>query len=66
MKKKKKNLCKKCACYHHFRLNLFKTDKAHPRVYFISCAKAPAPGGIVEECIMFRKKKLKHRLGMRL
>lgn len=62
---KEKSLCDKCACKNHFRLNLLKTDKVHPRVYFITCGIAPV-SMVVKECEYFRKKKLKHRLGMSL
>jgi hypothetical protein len=57
--------CKKCALFHHFRLNLFKKDKAHPRVYFITCGMSPVIG-TVDDCKYYQKKKLKHRLGMSL
>jgi len=64
---KKVSLCDKCALRHHLRLNLFKTDKTHPRIYHIDCGIAPAPGGYKKDnCVMYRKKKLKHRLGMAL
>jgi len=59
-----KSLCKTCVYFNHFRLNLFKKDKRFPRVRFVKCSMAPASDIPKVECDYYRKKKLKHRLGM--
>ena len=60
-----KNLCETCALRKHFRLNLLKTDKVHPRIYHIECSMS-SQFTAVEKCDYYRKKRLKHRLGMGL
>lgn len=58
------NICKKCYYFKALRWNLFLKDRTHPRVYYINCGMAPNKEDNFPECKYFKKKKLKHRLGI--
>jgi len=63
---KNKNLCERCFYFKALRWNLFKKDETHPLVYFIHCGLAPNKEDGFTKCKFYKKKKLKHRLGMAL
>ena len=56
------NICQGCYYRKVLRWNLLKKDITYPRVYFIECGLSPSDG--LEKCEYFKKKLLKHRLGI--
>lgn len=61
---KNKNICKGCFYFRALRWNLLGKDKTHPRVYFIHCGLAPNAEDKFTVCQYFKRKELKHRLGI--